>query len=217
MGRARPLLIDAGPAINFLATHNERVLVAAIGGGFHAPESVRDEVMRKASQEERFAPAAVRWERMQTNFITIVAGDRNPLRDSIAKTLTNHPLPKLPSKAKDLGELFVVVHAVEMAYRGEDVHALIDDRGGQQMLAVGQRMVDLQRLKDPSVGALSLMTTESVLESRIATKEIPDKEAMRRIYGQLQSVCDGLPTISGSGLLTHPAWAESLTAVGTPV
>jgi hypothetical protein len=34
--RIGPHIIDAGPAINFLATKNQRILIAAVGGPFQA-------------------------------------------------------------------------------------------------------------------------------------------------------------------------------------
>jgi hypothetical protein len=48
----RPI-IDAGPGLNFLSVNKERLLIAVLGR-FSAPETVRDEVLRRSRQDERF-------------------------------------------------------------------------------------------------------------------------------------------------------------------
>jgi len=52
----RPI-IDAGPALNFLAINKERLLLGVLGA-VSVPETVRDEVLRKAKVDSRFAAAA---------------------------------------------------------------------------------------------------------------------------------------------------------------
>jgi hypothetical protein len=48
----RPI-IDAGPGLNFLSANKERLLIAVLGP-LSAPETVRDEVLRKSRQDDRF-------------------------------------------------------------------------------------------------------------------------------------------------------------------
>jgi hypothetical protein len=52
----RPI-IDAGPGLNFLSVNKERLLIAVLGP-LSAPETVRDEVLRKSRQDDRFRAAA---------------------------------------------------------------------------------------------------------------------------------------------------------------
>lgn len=52
----RPI-IDAGPGLNFLSIHKERLLIGVLGP-LSAPETVQAEVFRKARQDERFRAAA---------------------------------------------------------------------------------------------------------------------------------------------------------------
>jgi hypothetical protein len=52
----RPI-IDAGPSLNFLSSNKERLLIAVLGP-LSAPETVRDEVLRKSRQDDRFRAAA---------------------------------------------------------------------------------------------------------------------------------------------------------------
>jgi hypothetical protein len=55
----RPI-IDAGPGLNFLSSHKERLLISVIGA-FSVPETVEDEVLRKSRLDDRFrAPASHR-------------------------------------------------------------------------------------------------------------------------------------------------------------
>ena len=53
---ARPI-IDAGPGLNFLSIHKERLLIAILGP-ISAPETVQGEILRKAQQDDRFRAAA---------------------------------------------------------------------------------------------------------------------------------------------------------------
>lgn len=53
----RPI-IDAGPGLNFLSVNKERLLIAVLGP-LSAPETVRDEVLRKSRQDDRFRAAAL--------------------------------------------------------------------------------------------------------------------------------------------------------------
>lgn len=52
----RPI-IDAGPGLNFLSINKERLLIEILGP-LSTPETVQDEVLRKARQDARFRSAA---------------------------------------------------------------------------------------------------------------------------------------------------------------
>jgi hypothetical protein len=60
----RPI-IDAGPGLNFLSIHKERLLIAVLGP-FSAPETVQSEVLRKSQHDERFRAAATVWRKLAT-------------------------------------------------------------------------------------------------------------------------------------------------------
>lgn len=51
----RPIM-DAGPGINFFSLNKERLLFGTIGP-LAVPEVVEQEILRKASQDQRFAAA----------------------------------------------------------------------------------------------------------------------------------------------------------------
>lgn len=201
-----PHIIDAGPAINFLATKNQRILIAAIGGPFQAPEAVKDELMRKAEQQQRFAPAKREWKKIEKNWIKLLPATQTPTLDRIARTLTRNPLPRLPSLAKDLGETYVVVHATEQALDGHQVFVIIDDEGGRILTTRAQNYLHAQRQVHSGVGSIGLITTVSILRGQSRTPRIPDKPTMKRIYAQLQTVDSGLASISTTDLLTNRWW-----------
>lgn len=60
----RPI-IDAGPGLNFLSANKERLLIAVLGP-LSAPETVRDEVLRKSAHDSRFQAAAKTWRTLRT-------------------------------------------------------------------------------------------------------------------------------------------------------
>lgn len=55
----RPI-IDAGPGLNFLSIHKERLLIAILGP-LSVPDPVQGEVLRKSQQDDRFRAAATAW------------------------------------------------------------------------------------------------------------------------------------------------------------
>jgi hypothetical protein len=55
-GRPVTIFLDAGPALNFLATTNQNILIqvaAAKGSNIHVPERVEREILRKAHSDGR--------------------------------------------------------------------------------------------------------------------------------------------------------------------
>jgi hypothetical protein len=72
----RPI-IDAGPGLNFLSIHKERLLIAILGP-FSAPETVQGEVLRKSQQDDRFRAAATVWRKLTTRWIQILPDDTTP-------------------------------------------------------------------------------------------------------------------------------------------
>jgi hypothetical protein len=73
----RPI-IDAGPGLNFLSVNKERLLIAVLGP-LSAPETVRDEVLRKSRQDDRFRAAAMVWRKLAG---TQHLPDRAAMRDT---------------------------------------------------------------------------------------------------------------------------------------
>jgi hypothetical protein len=73
----RPI-IDAGPGLNFLSIKQERLLISVLGR-LSAPETVRNEVFRKAQQDERFRTAATVWRKLTPGgWIQVLSDDQTP-------------------------------------------------------------------------------------------------------------------------------------------
>ncbi len=74
----RPI-IDAGPGLNFLSIHKERLLIAILGP-FSAPETVQSEVLRKSQQDDRFRATATVWRKLTPRWIQILPDDATRCR-----------------------------------------------------------------------------------------------------------------------------------------
>lgn len=207
MTRRHRHVIDTGPALNFLVTKSEKVLFAAVGSVVHATQAVADEFSRKVREQPLFGAGEERWTKLaNAGLIEVIPEERSALADRIASDLTSNPLPKLPSREKDLGEKTVVFHAVFRALRGEETYVIIDDRGGQHLVALAQRYIEVERHKKPSVGAIHLLSTEKILASQLNTPRIPDEAALRALHQKLQTTDRGIRDLEQTGLLKHPNW-----------
>jgi hypothetical protein len=200
----RPI-IDAGPGLNFLSIHQERLLIGTLGK-LSAPATVGDEVLRKAAQDPRFRPAETAWKKLTPNWIRILPDDVTPDLSRVVNRLAQQPMAERLKHSKDLGETMVIAHAVVAAEAGAQVIVLIDDGPGART-ATGE-IRRLQRLRDGghAVGSISLFSTLTVLEKATATIYIPDRAKMRDIYQRLRGLDDGLPPIDKTSLLTNTRW-----------
>ena len=201
----RPIL-DAGPSLNFLSINKERLLIDTLGR-LSVPETVRAEVLRKAQQDARFAPAEKIWRKLEpTGWLEIISDDETPELAAVVHRITQQPLPERRRHAKDLGELMVVAHAVVAAQAGETVTVLIDDGSGANMAAAEQRRLQRLRSQGRDVGSIILVRTLTVLHRAAGGSHIPDKSTMRNIYQRLRGLDDGLPSIDRTELLSPKVW-----------
>lgn len=123
-----PFIVDCGPALNFLATRQERILLHATGGHISAPETVRREVFRKAKPNSKFAAAAAVWARLElAKRLTVLSDDLTPALEAVVQRLSNTPMIDRMAVSKDLGEELVIARAVVQAEAGNDVVMLIDE------------------------------------------------------------------------------------------
>lgn len=198
----RPIM-DAGPGINFFSLNRERVLFSTLGP-LAVPEIVEQEIRRKARQDRRFAAAERVLSKVPTRLLEILSDDVTNDLAAVVQRIAGMPMVERIRSNKDLGETVVVAHAVVAAERGEQVIVLIDDSGGRAVAA--REAARLQRLKEqrPEVGAISLVTTISVLKKAAGGEHLPDKGAMRDLYGRLRGIDDGLPPIAQTGLMDLP-------------
>ncbi len=71
------LCCDAGPGLNFLSIHKERLLIEILGP-ISAPETVQGEILRKAQQDDRFQAAATAWRKLTPRWIQVLPDDATP-------------------------------------------------------------------------------------------------------------------------------------------
>ena len=199
-------IIDAGPGLNFLSIHKERLLIAILGP-FSAPESVQGEVLRKSQQDERFRAAATVWRKLATRWIEILPDDATPELATVVQRVSGLPMDERRRQPKDLGETMVIAHAVVAAESGHSVTILIDDGPGATIAT--SEIGRLRRLGAGGhpVGSITLANTLTVLRRAAGTEHLPDRAAMRDTYRRLRGLDDGLPPIENTDLLAPKFWS----------
>lgn len=202
---ARPI-IDAGPALNFLSINRERLLLATLGP-ISAPETVEQEVLRKARTDPRFAAAARVWQKLPQRLLEILSDDATPELEAAVARITTLPMAQRTRQGKDLGELMVIAHAVVAAEAGQSVTVLIDDGQGAHLATSERRRLDRLRNSRREIGTLRLANTYTVLERAAGGEHLPDRAAMRDIYARLRACDDGLLPIERTELLSGSHWA----------
>jgi hypothetical protein len=202
---SRRPIIDAGPSLNFLAINRERLLIAVMGP-LSAPETVRDEVLRKAQTDDRFHAAATTWRKLTPRWIDILSDDETPELAAVVHRITQQPLQQRVRQSRDLGELMVIAHAVVAAEAGDTVTVLIDDGQGASIATAEIRRLRRLQTAGRAVGSIRLAGTLTVLQRAAGGEQLPDRAAMRDIYKRLRDVDDGLPPIEMTSLLSADLW-----------
>lgn len=204
---SRRPIIDAGPGLNFLSINKERLLIGTLGP-LSAPEAVRDEVLRKSRQDQRFSAAATVWRKLPERLMQLLSDDHTPELAAAVHRISGLPMSDRQVHSKDLGEIMVIAHAVVAAEAGETVTVLIDDGQGARQATSEIRRLRRIRAGGRDVGSIRLVSTLKVLERAAGGQYIPDKSAMRDIYTRLRQLDDGLPPIDATNLVS-PALAVS--------
>lgn len=187
----QPLIIDAGPALTFLAAGHRKLLLEVIdrrGNQLQTPEAVIGEVARKAEQQKRFAGC----DAALTDLIA--RGQIEMLLDDITDQALTQQVRRITGvgtairlgESKDLGETMVIAHALKQKAAGIEVRVLIDEWRGQK-IAVGH--------------GIKVVSTESILIGAISLQLIADRGEMRKVYGRLRDFDDGLVHIDQTQLL----------------
>jgi hypothetical protein len=207
----RPI-IDAGPSLNFLSIHKERLLIGVLGE-LSTPETVQAEVLRKSRQDKRFRAAETVWRKLTPRWIQILSDDETPELAAVVHRVTRQPMEERLKRPNDLGEIMVIAHAVVAAEAGAAVAVLIDDGQGARMAT--SEIHRLRRLSDNgcAVGSMMLISTLTVLKLAAGRGHIADRAAMRDIYERLRALDDGLPPVETTGLLSSSLWARQAEVV----
>ncbi|GAB3170063.1 hypothetical protein GCM10027059_35970 [Myceligenerans halotolerans] len=200
----RPIM-DAGPGINFLSLNKERLLFGALGA-LCVPEAVESEILRKARQDQRFAAAERVWKKLPERLMEVLSDDVTETLAAAVQRISGVPFDQRVRSGKDLGETMVVAHAAVAAEAGEHVIVLIDDGGGCRAAAAEGRRLQRLQAAGKAVGSIRLIHTLTVLERAAGGEHLPDRSAMRDLYGRLRNLDDGLPPLATTNLLNLPCW-----------
>lgn len=201
-----PVIIDAGPALNFFSTNHERLLLSVVGGYLQAPETVLNEVQRR-SRDPRFKAApTVTQKLLAAGRITQLSDDVTPELSAVCSRLTGLPLPQRLQQAKDLGELMVIAHAVVQAEQGRHVTMLIDDGDGHTLAALETARLERLRRSRPNLGTLRITSTVGILLAARGSAHLPDRASAKKVYAALSACDDGLGPIGKTGLLDPERW-----------
>lgn len=201
---SRPI-IDAGPALNFLAINKERLLIDALGP-ICTPETVRDEVLRKASTDNRFTAVTAVWNKLPEKYLEILSDDETPELVAAVARITGLPFAERKKSAPDLGETMVVAHAAVHASSGHRVIVVIDDQKGALLAQAERDRLNRLREQGRPVGAIVLVNTTTILKLAAGGTHLPDRAAMRAIYKRLREHDDGLVPIADTDLLNPTLW-----------
>ncbi|SNT00575.1 hypothetical protein SAMN05443665_10146 [Actinomadura meyerae] len=202
--RHRPI-IDAGPGLNFFSINKERLLIGTLGP-LCAPETVKNELLRKSRQDNRFRNAVRVWNKLPERYMRVLSDDVTPELAAVVHRITRLPLEERLRHSKDLGETMVIAHAVVAAQAGHEVIVLIDDGPGARVAEAESNRLRLLRDGGARVGALRLASTLTVLEKAAGGQYLPDRGAMRTVYDRLRQLDDGLPPLETTNLLSAALW-----------
>lgn len=199
----RPIM-DAGPGINFFSINKERLLFDTLGA-LSVPEIVRDEMMRKARTDRRFAATERVLGKLPEKYLKVLSDDVTSALAKVVTRISRMPIGQRLASPRDLGETMVIAHASVAAEADARVTVLIDDGLGCRLAAQEARR--LQRMG--AAGSIELVHTVTVLERAAGGKHIPNRGEMRKLYDRLRRLDDGLPSSSMTSLLSLPCWRNA--------
>lgn len=162
------IVLDAGPALNFLAVGQQNVLIqmaAAAGADLAAPKRIDDEIEGQ-SKSNRFRRTAVRntWRTLKSSGRITLLDDsllRDPRFDAAIGRISGVEAADRKKTRKNLGEILVLAHASVFVQDGETVYVLMDESDGRRRAKSERAWLRQQR----APGQLVLWNTQEVLEA----------------------------------------------------
>ncbi|HEX6316617.1 MAG TPA: hypothetical protein VFZ73_17215 [Gemmatimonadaceae bacterium] len=199
-------IIDAGPALTFLARKNTtRILYAGLGKvDLLAPEQVEHEVIRKSRKEkQRFGAAEAAWKKIvDAKRLTVLPDDETAELAAAVQRLCLMPMSERMRQQQDLGELLVIAHAAVRAEAGGDVAVLIQERDGTAMAHNEARRISHLE----GTGRLRVWNTQTILLRAAGSAHLPDRAKMKTVYKDMRALDAALPPIGETNLLTSATW-----------
>jgi hypothetical protein len=160
------VLLDAGPALNFLAVGQQGVLLETAKAHalqLTAPERVETEVLGK-SKDALFkrAPVQATWLKLKANGHIMILDDALTtavFTDAVTR-ISGMPATKRIENGSSLGEILVMAHASALAQAGTDVFILMDEDDGRKRCIREQKWLT----RHGAPGRLTLWATRQVLK-----------------------------------------------------
>jgi len=189
------VLLDAGPALNFLAVGQENILIRTAdskGLALAVPQRVEKEILGMC-QDARFQPTPTQatWHKLKAaGRIAVLADtlDTQQLIDAVTR-ISGQPARDRVRSGKSLGEIMVLAHASVLVQQGIDVFVLIDD--GDARRRAKQEINWLQVNK--ALGQLALWSTGQVLLHASQQEGwIKGGLTWEAVYAQMRRFDDGL-------------------------
>ncbi|APT92169.1 hypothetical protein CPHO_03895 [Corynebacterium phocae] len=194
-------IVDAGPALNFMSINQERLLVEVLGD-LCAPEVVYKEVVGKSKTDARFSPAQKVLDKLvNAGRFTILSDAPLPEILEVLERLNDLPPMDQLASPKDLGEKMAIAHAVTRAEAGGNCLLLIDDGGGRALAKkeIG-RLGRGKLMGNKRSGQIWLVSTEDILARAVHLGLIATMDALKKLYGRMRALDDGLVPFSDSRL-----------------
>lgn len=192
------ILLDAGPALNFLAVGQENILIQLAASHqlqLTAPGKVDAEVFGM-SKNSSFAdrPVLAIWNRLKMSGRIRILDDYLTLTQFAATVtrISGMPAQQRMRSSRDLGEILVIGHASVAVQERHHAYVLMDESDGRRrVLRNGSGCRD-QNL----TGALTLWSTPNVLaHAGQQTGWITNDLTWEQVYKAMMSFDDGLPAL----------------------
>lgn len=204
-------IIDAGPGLNFLATHSEKLLTEALGH-LHMTETVIGEIDRRSKRDSRFKDARRVLAKMTPGWVTPIPDDLTDVElDNAVYILTGEPIDDRFARDKDLGEVTVLAHAIVESDHGRDVIVLIDDGCGRVLAQKAISRADRRRRQRQAAGQITLLSTLDIFAILIRRGHFANKGELKAAYLKIAPMDDGLCSHFEDTALPaqFDAWSES--------
>ncbi len=173
------MILDTGPALNFMASGHHGVLFEVLETrtlGLQMPETVVEEVARRARNDSRFKKCPSVLNDLRANDLIEILADDIDSADltKAVESICGIPLESRVQTSKDLGEVLVMAHAL-----------VLRDKGLSPIL-----LIDEWRAKEQAEGlGFTVVTTVGILVIAAQTNIVPKQRTMKRIYGEIVA-CD---------------------------
>lgn len=189
------ILLDAGPALNFLAVGQQNALLETAQQAklqLSAPERVDIEVRRQVKQPRfRSTAAAGTWTKLiSAGHLEVLTDDLNVAAFTQAVTrVSGVPANQRVKQTASLGEIMVIAHASMQAQLGAPVFVLIDEGDGRRRAKGEARWLTRQ----PSVhGSLVLWDTKRVLQHAASAGWLLGQKSWEQVFNEMCGFDDGL-------------------------